>query len=59
MTTEQLEITEIMEQVLYERRIWKTIDRESQKDVTEILAKLIGKSILQTNNQNQGDNDDT
>jgi hypothetical protein len=45
MRIEQMIIPDLMEQINAQRRLWKTIDRDTQLRIIAIIADLINRAI--------------
>lgn len=56
MQGEQLTLTEMLELVVVEHRVWKKLDKETQSAVITLCAELIGRAVYNDNNNNKRNN---
>ena len=55
MDVEQLMLTELMEEVAAQRRLWKQLDKETQSKIIAILGNLISRAIRKKTTDSTGE----
>lgn len=58
MHVQQMILSDLVEQVIAEWRLWRKLDREVQLQIIAILANLISRTICSENNTTKGEKDE-